>query len=74
MYCFKISEDEAQVMWRHVMRGKNLMRIYVPWVIWLCRKGHDNPQQYLFATMHHWDEFITLLTVKKLTGEYDELK
>lgn len=67
MFCFKVSLDEAIAMWEKLPRSRNFVDLYVPWCVWLSRKGHK-PENYLYATMHHWDEFIAFLTRKKLEG------
>lgn len=55
-------------MWQRMARSyTTLMNAYVPWCVWLSRKGFAN-DDYLFATMHHWDEFIVFLARKKLEG------
>ena len=68
MFCYHVTKEEAEVMWQRMVRGhKTMMTVYVPWCIKLSDKGYVS-DEYLFATMHHWDEFLVFLTRKKLQG------
>jgi hypothetical protein len=74
MFCFKVSEDEARQFWERMSSGHNIMKVFVPWCVYLHRCHHVEPRDYFIATMHYWDEYISLLTRMRIKGDYLEPK
>jgi hypothetical protein len=71
MFCYQVSKEEAEAMWMRMVKGHtHMMNVYVPWCFKLHDMGFAN-DDYLLATMHHWDEYIAFLTRKKLKGEFE---
>lgn len=71
-YCYQVSEDEASDLWGRIKRGRNLMAVYIPWLIHIGQEYAIESSESLPTTMHHWSEFIAFLTRKKLEGKYHE--
>ena len=70
MFCFHASEDDHKRVYMNNVMSNDLFKLHVPWCIWLARQGYI-PSDYMYATLHHWDEFIAFLARKKLQGEFE---